>query len=170
MMKKMNSMKTFNKLIVISMVLLLCGFFANAMAQSSRRYAEPVFEEVNVESDIPFSSVIEEGETSPITLYLDFYEPQGDTLSVRPLVITVFGGAFVAGGRDYVDMVLHTLGSAWLCGGFHRLSAAFDLESQCHLISARCLHGSSRCQLRDSVFQMPLRRIQDRPRTGVPAR
>ena len=105
MMKKMNSMKTFNKLIVISMALLLCGLFTKAMAQAGRRYAEPVFEEVNVESDIPFSSVIEEGETSPITLYLDFYEPQGDTLSARPLVITVFGGAFVAGGRDYVDMV-----------------------------------------------------------------
>ena len=98
-------MKTFNKLIVISMALLLCGLFTKAMAQAGRRYAEPVFEEVNVESDIPFSSVIEEGETSPITLYLDFYEPQGDTLSARPLVITVFGGAFVAGGRDYVDMV-----------------------------------------------------------------
>ena len=87
------------------MAMLLCGLFTNAMAQSNRRFAEPVFEEVNVESDIPFSSAIKEGETSPTTLYLDFYEPEGDTLSARPLVITVFGGAFVAGGRDYVDMV-----------------------------------------------------------------
>ena len=105
MMKKMNSMKTFNKLIMISMALLLCGFFTNAMAQSSRRYAEPVFDEVNIETGIPFSSAIKEGETSPTTLYLDFYEPEGDTLSARPLVITVFGGAFVAGSRDYADMV-----------------------------------------------------------------
>ena len=90
---------------MVVVAMLLCGLFTNAMAQAGRRYAEPVFDEVNVESDIPFSSAIEEGETSPITLYLDFYEPQGDTLSARPLVITVFGGAFVAGGRDYVDMV-----------------------------------------------------------------
>ena len=90
---------------MVAMVVLLCGLFTNAMAQAGRRYAEPVFDEVNVESDIPFSSAIEEGETLPITQYLDFYEPQGDTLSARPLVITVFGGAFVAGGRDYVDMV-----------------------------------------------------------------
>ena len=96
---------TFNKLRMVVTAVLFCGLFTKAMAQAGRRYAEPVFEEVNVESDIPFSSVIEEGETSPITLYLDFYEPQGDTLSARPLVITVFGGAFVAGGRDYVDMV-----------------------------------------------------------------
>lgn len=98
-------MMKFNKLETVVMVMLLCGLFTNAMAQSNRRYAEPVFEEVNVETGIPFSSAIKEGETSPTTLYLDFYEPQGDTLSERPLVITVFGGAFVAGSRDYADMV-----------------------------------------------------------------
>ena len=101
----MNRMKTFNKLGIVAMVMLLCGFFTNAMAQSSRRYAEPVFDEVNVVTNIPFSSAIKEGETTPTTLYLDFYEPQGDTLTARPLVITVFGGAFVAGGRDFADMV-----------------------------------------------------------------
>ena len=85
---------------------LLFGLFANvAMAQTGQRYAEPVFEEVNIETGIPFSSAIREGETSPTTLYLDFYEPQGDTISARPLVITVFGGAFVAGSRDHADMV-----------------------------------------------------------------
>ena len=104
-MKKMNRMRTIHILGMVAMAMLLCGLFTNAMAQSNRRFAEPVFEEVNVESDIPFSSAIKEGETSPTTLYLDFYEPEGDTLSARPLVITVFGGAFVAGGRDYVDMV-----------------------------------------------------------------
>lgn len=104
-MKMMSRMMTFNKLRMVVTAVLFCGLFTKAMAQSGRRYAEPVFEEVNVETGIPFSSAIEEGETSPTTLYLDFYEPQDDTLSARPLVITVFGGAFVAGGRDYVDMV-----------------------------------------------------------------
>ena len=84
---------------------LLFGLFANvAMAQTGQRYAEPVFDEVNIETGVPFSSAIKEGDTSPTTLYLDFYEPQGDTLSARPLVITVFGGAFVAGSRDFADM------------------------------------------------------------------
>jgi hypothetical protein len=96
-------MKTTGFLAIIS---LLFGLFADvAMAQTGQRYAEPVFDEVNVETGIPFSSAIKEGETSPTTLYLDFYEPVGDTLSARPLVITVFGGAFVAGSRDYADMV-----------------------------------------------------------------
>ena len=90
----------------LAIIGLLFGLFSNvALAQTGQRYAEPVFDEVNIEMGIPFSSAIKEGETSPITLYLDFYEPEGDTLSARPLVITVFGGAFVAGSRDYADMV-----------------------------------------------------------------
>ena len=99
----MNRMKTTSFLAILG---LLFGLFANvAMAQTGQRYAEPVFDEVSIETGIPFSSAVKEGATSPTTLYLDFYEPVGDTLSERPLVITVFGGAFVAGSRDYADMV-----------------------------------------------------------------
>ena len=98
----MNRMKTTKFLAIIG---LLFGLFANAaMAQTGQRYAEPVFDEVTISTAIPFSSAVREGDTSLTTLYLDFYEPQGDTLSERPLVITVFGGAFVAGSRDFVDM------------------------------------------------------------------
>ena len=101
--KAMNRMETTSFFAIIGLSL---GLFANvAMAQTRQRYAEPIFDEVNIETGIPYSSAVKEGETSPTTLYLDFYEPQGDTLSARPLVITVFGGAFVAGSRDYADMV-----------------------------------------------------------------
>ena len=102
----MNKKKTFLFLRLILVTSLVSCLFTNmAMAQTGQRYAEPVFDEVTVSKGIPFSSAVKEGETSPTTLFLDFYEPQGDTLSARPLVITVFGGAFVAGGRDYADMV-----------------------------------------------------------------
>ncbi len=58
MMKTMNRMKTIHKLGMVAMVVLLCGLFTKAMAQSGRRYAEPVFDEVNIETGIPFSSAI----------------------------------------------------------------------------------------------------------------
>ena len=96
-------MKLSRFLLVTAMVCAM--FMGKALAQSGKRYAEPVFDEVNVVSGIPYSSAVKEGQTTPTTLYLDFYEPQGDTLSSRPLVITVFGGAFVTGSRDFVDMV-----------------------------------------------------------------
>ena len=99
-------MKIVGSLRLLATIGLLSGLFSNViMAQSGVRYAEPIFDEVTVSSAIPFSSAVKEGDTSPTTLYLDFYEPEGDTLSARPLVITVFGGAFVAGSRDYADMV-----------------------------------------------------------------
>ena len=78
-----------------------------SFAQHGQRFLEPVFDEVTTTEAIPFSSAIREGQTSPTTLYLDFYEPAGDTMAARPLVITVFGGAFVAGSRDFVDMVAY---------------------------------------------------------------
>lgn len=82
---------------------LLCP--AAVFAQFGNRYACPVFEEITTTTGIPFSSAVGENQVLPTTLYLDFYEPYGDTLSARPLVITVFGGAFVAGSRDWCDMV-----------------------------------------------------------------
>lgn len=95
---------------------LMCGtLFAvvafllsnHVAAQSGTRFLDPVFDEVTTTEAVPFSSAILEGQTSPTTLYLDFYEPTGDTMAKRPLVITVFGGAFVTGSRDYVDMVAY---------------------------------------------------------------
>lgn len=95
---------------------LMCGtlfaafafLFSNRVeAQSGTRFLDPVFDEVTTTEAVPFSSAIREGQTSPTTLYLDFYEPTGDTMAKRPLVITVFGGAFVTGSRDYVDMVAY---------------------------------------------------------------
>ncbi|MBK9255794.1 MAG: alpha/beta hydrolase [Saprospiraceae bacterium] len=35
----------------------------------------------------------------PIDLFMDVYEPTGDTLSKRPVIIWAFGGAFVGGDR-----------------------------------------------------------------------
>ena len=77
----MNRMKTTRFLAIIG---LLYGLFTNMAMAQGVRYAEPVFDEVNIETGIPFSSAIKEGETTPTTLYLDFYEPEGDTLSARP--------------------------------------------------------------------------------------
>ncbi len=41
--------------------------------------------------------------TFPVTLKLDFYQPQNDPATKRPLVILAFGGAFVTGQRSDLD-------------------------------------------------------------------
>lgn len=68
------------------------------------RYQTPIFDRVLITEGIPFSIAEKVGTDDFTTLYLDFYEPAGDTAQLRPLVITVFGGAFVAGSRDFSDM------------------------------------------------------------------
>lgn len=87
---------------------LVCLFLSGTLrAQDGGRYAQPVFDDVLTTSGIPFSSAVPVGQSEPTTLYFDFYEPSGDTLSARPLVITVFGGAFLIGSRDWCDMVAY---------------------------------------------------------------
>lgn len=95
---KVNRLST---IIFSTICLLLTGKLAG---QDGGRYLQPTFDEVIVTSGIQYSSGIREGQNAPTSLYFDFYEPVGDTLTARPLVITVFGGAFVAGSRDFVDM------------------------------------------------------------------
>lgn len=97
----MSNRKSYSILLIVACLL----FPATLLAQIGSRYASPVFGDVTTTTEIPFSSVVGEDQILPTTLYLDFYEPFGDTLSARPLVITVFGGAFVAGNRDWSDMV-----------------------------------------------------------------
>ena len=61
--------------------------------------------QVHIRKGIPYSTVQFPGQDKMEKLCFDFYEPMGDSVSLRPLVITVFGGGFVLGSRDYEDMV-----------------------------------------------------------------
>lgn len=68
------------------------------------RFANDVFENVTVSSNIVYGQNAS-WTGSNTTLYLDFYEPQGDVMDARPLLIWVHGGSFLGGSRTEVDMV-----------------------------------------------------------------
>jgi acetyl esterase/lipase len=71
---------------------------AQDQALDDQRYLGPVFDEVEVTSDVPYrDTVTYEGEA--VTLELDIYEPAGDTAEQRPVVMLMFGGGFVGGDR-----------------------------------------------------------------------
>nr|WP_262898848.1 alpha/beta hydrolase [Hymenobacter sp. ISL-91] len=62
-----------------------------------------MFGQVKVRRNVEFARVTGLlGQTQP--LYLDFYEPSGDTVRRRPLVLLAHEGAFVTGTRDDVVM------------------------------------------------------------------
>ena len=74
----------------------------------SGRYNTEIFTDITVTSGIFYGSntntsffgaeVIED-------LYLDFYEPAGDDLENRPLILMLFGGSFIGGSRTSSDIV-----------------------------------------------------------------
>ena len=93
-------------------VCLFLFFFARVGFSQSEcdgeRYISDVFPNINTTSNIQYGENITEdilGFEYTQTLYLDVYEPAGDDLSERPLVIFMFGGAFVGGSRNSPVMV-----------------------------------------------------------------
>lgn len=64
-----------------------------------------VAQDVRVRREIPYCQAMYPGEDKMKNICFDFYEPAGDSNTLRPLVITLFGGGFVVGSRDYEDMV-----------------------------------------------------------------
>lgn len=95
------------------LLLFLSGWSMIARAQSGvaidtthGRYHRPVFRQVQVRRDVEFARV-----TTmlglPQTLYMDVYEPAGDTVRRRPLVVLAHEGGFLTGTRD--DAVMTAL-------------------------------------------------------------
>lgn len=78
------------------------------------RYKDDVFENVKISRKIEFAK----GKTRISTkkFHLDFYEPEGDELEQRPLIIYAFGGAFLIGWRTQPPIGL--LAEKWAKKGF----------------------------------------------------
>ena len=93
----------------IILVILISGFFiCPVFAQgncSSLRYQDTIFHNVTVTSGIYFATATPYGVLAqPQDLYLDIYEPTGDTLTKRPIIVFQFGGGFVIGTRNEPDI------------------------------------------------------------------
>lgn len=73
------------------------------------RYVSPIFDSVTMETIQFGRGTRANGDTQE--LFMDIYQPYGDTMSNRPLAIFAFGGAFITGSRDdwYVKLVCEHL-------------------------------------------------------------
>jgi para-nitrobenzyl esterase len=67
------------------------------------RYQTDIFATVDVTSDITYGQNITLQNQNQV-LKLDFYEPQGDILPARPLVIMAHGGNFIGGDKAGADI------------------------------------------------------------------
>ena len=68
------------------------------------RYRDPVFSAVTKTSDIVYGSAVNQTGTT-VTLLMDVYQPTGDTVTKRPLVVWVHGGGFSGGNKTSPEIV-----------------------------------------------------------------
>jgi hypothetical protein len=97
--------------------LLLLGSRAasaqTAIDTTGARYYQPVFPNVTVTSGVQFGSAVNSAGTTQ-TLLMDIYQPTGDVLARRPVIIFAHQGGFVTGSRTDAYMVA-------VCNRFARL-------------------------------------------------
>jgi para-nitrobenzyl esterase len=110
-----------NTLIMKNCLFILLFFAFDLKAQTAcslwPRYDQEVFSQVNVTSDVTYGSN-SDYQNVPVTLKMDIYEPDGDTLAQRPLIIFAHGGSFVAGDKsnsDQVDLCTHFAKRGYVC-------------------------------------------------------
>lgn len=92
------------KLITLLLLNTLLFFSQNSASQNGcdgLRYKANVFTAVDTTFNVLFGR-----NTTPAgvvkNLYMDIYEPKGDNLSNRPVIVWAFGGSFVGGNRTQV--------------------------------------------------------------------
>jgi len=82
---------------------LYTPLFAQQPCQPER-YIHKCFDSIDTIHDIQFG-VADDDLGNSVNLKLDVYQPAGDTLTRRPLVVMMFGGGFILGSKTDADMV-----------------------------------------------------------------
>ena len=105
----------------INMVLrgLLSILFIFSYVESQTRYIDEIFGEVTKTEDVIYGNAPDlpfvflfEWNTIDIDLDMDIYEPSGDTITNRPVIIFIHSGAFFAGNNEADDIVALSIASA----------------------------------------------------------
>jgi para-nitrobenzyl esterase len=80
-------------------------FTSNAQTDCDQgRYATDVYSTINISNDILYGNNVSNTGSST-DLFFDFYEPDGDTSTARPLIVWAHGGSFIGGSRTASDIV-----------------------------------------------------------------
>ncbi|TGE09887.1 alpha/beta hydrolase [Hymenobacter fodinae] len=87
-------------LLAVLATLFLAPLVGQAQIDTTRgRYYQPRFRQVTVQRDVEFAQATTFlGRTQ--TLYMDVYQPAGDTVRRRPLIVLAHEGGFLTGTRD----------------------------------------------------------------------
>lgn len=81
-----------------------CAPFLRPPGVAPMRYRDAIFENVTTTSDVIYGSAVDQqGQT--VSLTLDIYEPKGDSVTRRPVVVWVHGGSFASGSKTSPELI-----------------------------------------------------------------
>ncbi len=130
----------------LSALLFAMGLAPSVYAQSEcsdGRYLDPMyFDSVMVTTAVPYGSNTPVSGGGTQTLRMDIYQPIGDALTARPVVIVAFGGSFIGGQRsdvaDLCERFAH-LGYVAVAPDY-RVGFFFPNAHTTQLAVVRCMH------------------------------
>ena len=103
---------------MVARSILSISFILSSLV-SQTRYLDEIFEDVTKTEDIVYGNAPDlpfiflfEWNTEDIDLDMDLYEPAGDTLTNRPVIIFIHSGTFFSGHNEADDVVALSIASA----------------------------------------------------------
>lgn len=95
-------MKYFKSITLLCFGFLLTGnLFAQHPTCDGQRYLNPVFPSLDSTMDIQYGAN-DNAWSFNIDLFMDIYEPAGDTAAMRPAIVFAYGEGFLSGDREDV--------------------------------------------------------------------
>jgi len=91
------------KLYILAATIIGVASIQQSSAQCNGRYQTDIYSVVDTTFDIQYGSNTDLS-NNPVNLMMDIYQPQGDTASMRPLVIFAHGGSFIGGDKASADI------------------------------------------------------------------
>lgn len=122
------------KLYILASAIIGLATIQQSSAQCNGRYQSDIYTNVDVTSNIQYGSNLDL-DNNNVNLMMDIYQPQGDTASIRPLVIFAHGGSFIGGTKTEADMVyfcteLAKKGFVTASISYRLAGSAFDLIAE----------------------------------------
>src|SRR5262245_55691064 len=91
------------KIFTLLLTCMSLTIFGQSIDTSGGRYWNDLFTNVTITNNINFGSAVTYTGTTQ-NLSMDVYEPSGDTVAMRPLLIFAHGGSFISGTRNDLDV------------------------------------------------------------------
>ena len=113
-------------------IIILTSIFVFTFLKSQMRYRYELFDEVTKTEDVVYGNAPDlpfifgfEWNTIDTDLTMDIYEPVGDTVTNRPVIIFLHSGAFFTGDNEADDIVALSIASAKM--GYVAVSITYRL-------------------------------------------